>query len=228
MFSGCSSLQSLYLSNFNTSQLYKMEYMFNNCSSLEYINLFNYYRKDIFESLHITGNLKICLNNYSQFIDEKNTLKEKNVKNECQCSNIYLLSKEFCEKAPTSDKDFLCIYDEENKKCIEKLKCLKVQNPINEEDCSSFPTSDLVTKKCILIKEGQVKSCKEEDKQCNEITYGATEDICRNSAVSSYNKKCVFHSYKKGCVEIQKITYILILIIFFIILIMIILVILLF
>ncbi len=42
MFSGCKSLESLKLSNFNTSSVKTMSYLFNDCSSLEELNLFSF------------------------------------------------------------------------------------------------------------------------------------------------------------------------------------------
>ena len=42
MFSGCSSLDSLDLSNFDTSQVMQMDYMFSGCSSLTSLNLTNF------------------------------------------------------------------------------------------------------------------------------------------------------------------------------------------
>ena len=42
MFSGCSSLQSLDLSNFNTSNATNMSSMFNSCSSLQSLDLSNF------------------------------------------------------------------------------------------------------------------------------------------------------------------------------------------
>ena len=39
MFNGCSSLQSINLSSFNTTNVKYMDYMFHNCSSLKSINL---------------------------------------------------------------------------------------------------------------------------------------------------------------------------------------------
>ena len=42
MFSRCSSLQKINLSNFNTNNVTNMSYMFHDCSSLKEINLFNF------------------------------------------------------------------------------------------------------------------------------------------------------------------------------------------
>jgi len=42
MFSGCSSLTSLNLSNFNTNNVTNMSYMFFNCSSLTSLDLSNF------------------------------------------------------------------------------------------------------------------------------------------------------------------------------------------
>ena len=42
MFHGCSSLTSLYLSNFNTSKVINMDSMFRDCLSLTSLNLSNF------------------------------------------------------------------------------------------------------------------------------------------------------------------------------------------
>ena len=42
MFSHCSSLNSLNLSNFTTKKVNNMSYMFYKCSSLQSLNLFNF------------------------------------------------------------------------------------------------------------------------------------------------------------------------------------------
>ena len=42
MFSGCSSLTNINLSNFNTNNVKYMSWMFNGCSSLTNINLSNF------------------------------------------------------------------------------------------------------------------------------------------------------------------------------------------
>ena len=67
MFFGCSSLTSLNLSNFNTSQVTNMDFMFYGCSSLEYINLINFkeiklnYPSNMFRE--VPENVVICINN---------------------------------------------------------------------------------------------------------------------------------------------------------------------
>ena len=42
MFAGCSSLQTLNLSNFNTSSVRDISYMFNDCTSLKYLIISNF------------------------------------------------------------------------------------------------------------------------------------------------------------------------------------------
>ena len=42
MFSGCSSLTNINLSNFNTNNVTSISYMFSNCSSLTSLNLSNF------------------------------------------------------------------------------------------------------------------------------------------------------------------------------------------
>ena len=47
MFSGCSSLKQLNLSNFNTNNVTDMVGMFSGCSSLEELNLSNFNTKNV-------------------------------------------------------------------------------------------------------------------------------------------------------------------------------------
>ena len=47
MFSGCSSLKELNLSNFNTNNVTNMRDMFNGCSSLKELNLYNFNNNNI-------------------------------------------------------------------------------------------------------------------------------------------------------------------------------------
>ena len=46
MFSGCSSLSSINLSNFKTVALRNMNHIFRGCSSLTYIDISSFYLKD--------------------------------------------------------------------------------------------------------------------------------------------------------------------------------------
>ena len=47
MFSGCSSLTNLNLSNFNTQNVTYMDYVFSECSSLTNINLSNFNTQNV-------------------------------------------------------------------------------------------------------------------------------------------------------------------------------------
>ena len=47
MFSKCSSLKKLNLSNFNANNVTNMSYMFNKCSSLKELNLSNFNIRNI-------------------------------------------------------------------------------------------------------------------------------------------------------------------------------------
>ena len=57
MFSDCSSLTSLNLSNFNTNNVTNMWYMFHNCPSLTYLNLSNFNSKNVKNMLFIFSGL---------------------------------------------------------------------------------------------------------------------------------------------------------------------------
>ena len=47
MFSGCSSLKELDLSNFNTNNVEYMNHMFSRCSTLEKLNISNFNTKNV-------------------------------------------------------------------------------------------------------------------------------------------------------------------------------------
>ena len=47
MFSGCSSLRELNLSNFTTENVRSMSYMFSRCSSLKELNLSNFKTENV-------------------------------------------------------------------------------------------------------------------------------------------------------------------------------------
>ena len=49
MFSGCSSLKELYLSNFNTNNVIDMSYIFYNCSSLKELNFSNFNTNEVID-----------------------------------------------------------------------------------------------------------------------------------------------------------------------------------
>ena len=66
MFYNCSSLTSLNLSNFDTSRVNYMDYMFYYCSNLEYINLnkFDERKLKVYGNmfLDVPENVVICIN----------------------------------------------------------------------------------------------------------------------------------------------------------------------
>jgi len=66
MFSGCSSLISLNLSNFNTSNVNSMSSMFSGCANLEYINLINFNESRLIFRAYIfegvPNNFVVCIN----------------------------------------------------------------------------------------------------------------------------------------------------------------------
>ena len=90
MFDGCSKLSSLNLSNFDTSKVIDMSYMFSGCLQLTYLNLKNFIENNSLsvgnDFYNVPENIVICLNENSNKI-----LKEiKNIK--CynkDCSDIY-------------------------------------------------------------------------------------------------------------------------------------------
>lgn len=114
-------------------------------------------------------------------------------------------SSSICESVVISNGNE-CTYDETQKKCKEIIKCLNVGTITDETKCPSSPTSDDVTKKCVVKTVGSVKRCDEEPKACTEIKNGATKQICNNAPVSDdTTKKCELNSSKPGeCIETDK------------------------
>ena len=111
-------------------------------------------------------------------------------------------SIEICESV-VMEGDNGCKYDSENKKCAESLKCLNLESITTEDECTSAPTSDYITKKCVMKTVDGAKRCAEETKTCSEIKNGATSKICIDAPVSdSTKKKCELNSSKEGeCIE---------------------------
>jgi surface protein len=108
MFSGCTSLQSLDLSNFDTSSVKFMDNMFNGCTFLQSLILFNYKGNDIFNSIETQITLNICTNN-PNLIENYTSLRNKNIALNClnkdetsdiestyiETTNIYKVLKSF-------------------------------------------------------------------------------------------------------------------------------------
>ena len=107
------------------------------------------------------------------------------------CEDIKLeASKELCESIYYDSGDYGCIYDEDLKQCKLTRRCLRVQQQ-NEQNCKISPTDDNIRKKCVYFAEYEI--CKQELKFCNEIIYGATEEICENARVSEKGNKCILN-----------------------------------
>ncbi len=73
IFSGCSSLISLDLSNFNTNKVNNMMMMFSSCSSLNSLNLSNFNTNNVNKMKNIFFNLN---NNCKVITLDKTLLKE--------------------------------------------------------------------------------------------------------------------------------------------------------
>jgi surface protein len=83
MFSQCSQLVSLDLSNFNTNKVTYKDEMFAGCDSLKFINLLHYQGENIFQGLQYSD-LTICIENYAQINEGgDNDLKSNNVPINC-------------------------------------------------------------------------------------------------------------------------------------------------
>ena len=84
MFENCKELKFIDMENFSTENCKDIDNVFKKCENLDEINLFNYKGKDIFGSIPININLKICINEYSQIWNKENNLKKKNIQNKCR------------------------------------------------------------------------------------------------------------------------------------------------
>ena len=74
MFSGCTSLKELNLSNFNTKNVTDISLMFSGCSSLKEINLSNFNTINVTDMCHMfdgcSDELKLKLRNQYKNFDE--------------------------------------------------------------------------------------------------------------------------------------------------------------
>ena len=75
MFSGCSLLSELDLSNFKSDSLSDISYMFEGCSSLNNLNLFNFKASKIDDMTHMFKNCLNCLTNKIKY--EFNYIKDE-------------------------------------------------------------------------------------------------------------------------------------------------------
>ena len=69
-----------------------------------------------------------------------------------------------------------------------------------KNNCEKAETLNIETK-CIY-NESQNK-CIEEEKFCNEIDNGATEDICLNAKITKEDAQCIFSEEKNSCEEVN-------------------------
>jgi hypothetical protein len=114
-------------------------------------------------------------------------------------------STDVCESIETSSGKE-CKFDETNGKCVETTQCKNVGTITDETLCTTAPTSNDLTMKCVVKTVEGIKSCDEEPKTCSEIKKGATDEICGNAPVTdSTKKKCKLNSLKAGeCIETDK------------------------
>ena len=77
VFDGCSSLEEINLSNFNTNKVIEMKYMFSDCSSLKELNLTNFNTHKV---SNMRGMFKNCSSlkklNIDNFISNKADMRE--------------------------------------------------------------------------------------------------------------------------------------------------------
>ena len=73
MFSWCSSLTSLNLSNFNTNKVNDMSEMFRNCSSLTYLNLSNFSTNNVKDMIAMFSGIN---KNCNLICNDKKIIKE--------------------------------------------------------------------------------------------------------------------------------------------------------
>ena len=87
---------------------------------------------------------------------------------------------------------------------LENTECNKVKRIYNETSCTSAPTNDSITLKCVLKREGNNKVCKEEQKTCLEIKNAGNGKICKNALVSDTGKKSCEFNNENECIEVDK------------------------
>ena len=82
MFSGSSSLKNVYISNFNTTKVNKMNMLFNGCINLEYINMYNFVEGDSITInntfYEVPNNLNFGVNNSANIPLINGELRNKN------------------------------------------------------------------------------------------------------------------------------------------------------
>ena len=86
---------------------------------------------------------------------------------------------------------------------VYKDNCLEKKEPADNEACQVLTTS-VPSKKCVFVAaEGEgTSTCREEIKNCGEITSGATENLCKELKVSNDGVLCLKDD--NACKEIQK------------------------
>ena len=127
MFSYCSSLTSLDLSNFNTSEVIWMDGMFSYCSNLEYINIQNFKNnKDIYFDFNyifdnIPINIVVCINetddDYNMtFLQLNQNCMVKSCSDNWKSEKYKITPNENCTKNCLDNPPYIYEY---NGKCVE-------------------------------------------------------------------------------------------------------------
>ena len=96
MFYGCSNLTSLDLSNFNTSNVIRMHNMFDGCRNLEYINIKNFNENNLDKSLAYDIFKNVPDNIVICINDDNNIILDEINKTNCYikiCSNDWILEQ---------------------------------------------------------------------------------------------------------------------------------------
>ena len=138
MFSGCDSLTSIDLSNFNTQNLTNMSYMFSECNSLTDINLSNFNTEIVtnmsymFSECNSKTDIDLSNFNTQNVIDENNlnTESQKNPVNNQLIPNLDQRAKKRKYDCESLENGEICIHvkKDEFKKLIKKVKISQIIN----------------------------------------------------------------------------------------------------
>ena len=188
MFNGCSSLEILDLSNFNTRFISKNDSVFEGLNALSYLNLYNYRGRDMFISLNPIKNLQICTKNASlteafrflkiKILAQYVYLKKKQVKPiNIEATKIDKISDKVSESVLLTD-----LRDDKSSEKINGISTELTDDEIlNSEKLSDklTDTSDKITESSDITTDNYDKSTQSSDKitDTSDITTDITNKI---------------------------------------------------
>ena len=116
------------------------------------------------------------------------------------------MKKKYCDKIATNNEadctnglvkkgsSYNCILSDDSLNCVEKEECSRVATP-NQANCNA---AYLVNNKMKCIYDETENKCKSANRECSEITKGATKEIC-NSITVSASSKCEINRAGTAC-----------------------------